>query len=299
MTNIRTVGFVGLGNMGFPMGGHLAGAGFELVVADAAPGVAERFVAAHGGTVAPSLAALGEAADAVITMLPTGAIVRQVALGPGDCIADGMSKGALLVDMSTSNPVDTRTLGGDLAARGIDMVDAPVAGGVVFAKDGTLSITCGGDPELIERCRPMLDAMARDVLRCGPLGAGHAMKALNNFVNASALITAFEALGIGRRFGLEPAVMLDCMIAAATGRNNPIEKKVKPYLADPGHATGMALALLAKDVRIAADTARSLDAFAPIAEQCAALWAEAAEKFGGDRDQIDVARLWLEDSGRS
>ncbi|UCH74630.1 MAG: NAD(P)-binding domain-containing protein, partial [Rhodospirillales bacterium] len=126
MKTIQKVGFVGLGNMGFPMAGHLAGAGLELVVADAAPSVAERFAAAHGGTVAPSLAALGAAADAVITMLPTGAIVAKVALGPGDCLADGMKEGALLIDMSTSNPVDTRDTGKALAARGIDMVDAPV-----------------------------------------------------------------------------------------------------------------------------------------------------------------------------
>ena len=294
MTDIRTVGFVGLGNMGFPMAGHLARAGFELVVADAAPGVVDRFVAEHGGSAAPSLATMGGAADVVVTMLPTGAVVRQVALGPGDCIADGMAEGSLLVDMSTSNPVDTRSLGDALAARGIGMVDAPVAGGVVFATDATLSITAGGDPDHIARCRPLFDAIARDVINCGALGAGHAMKALNNFVNASALITAFEALAIGKRFGLTPDVMLDSMTAAATGRNNPIEKKVKPYIADPDHVTGMALALLAKDIGIAADTAKSVGAFAPVAELCSKLWHDAAHRFGGDRDQIDVARLWLE-----
>jgi len=293
VTEIRTVGFVGLGKMGFPMAGHLARAGFDLLVADAAPGVADRFVAAHGGVVAESLAAMGGATDAVITMLPTGAIVRQVVLGPGDCVAGGMVEGSLLIDMSTSNPVDTRGLGEDLAGRGIGMIDAPVAGGVIFATDATLSITAGGDPDLIVRCRALFDAMAGDVIRCGPLGAGHAMKALNNFVNASALVTAFEALAIGTRFGLEPEVMLDCMTAAATGRNNPIEKKVKPYIADPDHVTGMALALLAKDVGIAADTAKSVGAFAPIADLCSSLWHDAAQKFGGDRDQIDVARLWL------
>jgi 3-hydroxyisobutyrate dehydrogenase len=204
-----------------------------------------------------------------------------------------MAEGSLLIDMSTSNPVDTRGLGEDLAGRGIGMIDAPVAGGVIFATDATLSITAGGDPDLIVRCRALFDAMAGDVIRCGPLGAGHAMKALNNFVNASALVTAFEALAIGTRFGLEPEVMLDCMTAAATGRNNPIEKKVKPYIADPDHVTGMALALLAKDVGIAADTAKSVGAFAPIADLCSSLWHDAAQKFGGDRDQIDVARLWL------
>ncbi len=297
MTELRTVGFVGLGNMGFPMAGHLAGAGFDMLIADAAPDVADRFVAEYGGIAAPSLAAMGEAADIVITMLPAGDIVRQVALGPGDCLADGMRDGALLVDMSTSNPVETRALGGALAARGIAMVDAPVAGGVVFAKDGTLSITAGGESGDIARCQPLLDAMAREVIHCGKLGAGHAMKVLNNFVNASALTTAFEALAIGRRFGLEAEVMLKSMTAAATGRNNPIEKKVKPYLADPTHVTGMALALFAKDVRIAAETAKSVNAFAPIADLCSTLWQEAAQRFGGEKDQIDVARLWLEDEG--
>jgi 3-hydroxyisobutyrate dehydrogenase len=279
--------------MGYPMAGHLAGAGFDLVVADAAAGVAESFVAKHGGAVAVSLKALGESVDAVITMLPTGAIVRQVIAGDGDCAADGLAQGALVIDMSTSNPLDTRSLGEALAARGVAMVDAPVAGGVVFARDATLSITAGGEAALVGRCAGLFKAMARDVFHCGALGAGHAMKALNNFVNASALITAFEALSIGARFGLEPATMLESMTAAATGRNNPIDKKVRPYLADPGHVTGMALALLAKDVRIAADTAGAVGAFAPIADLCAELWRKAADEFGGDEDQIAVARLWL------
>jgi 3-hydroxyisobutyrate dehydrogenase len=298
MTKIGTVGFVGLGNMGFPMAGHLARAGFDLVVADAAPGVAARFAAGHGGRVASSLAALGKEAGIVITMLPTGAVVRRVMLEGDDNVAAGLAKGAVVIDMSTSNPVDTRTLGRDLAARNIAMLDAPVAGGVVFATDGTLSITAGGDADLIAGCRPLFDAMAKEVFHCGPLGAGHAMKALNNFVNASALLTAFEALAIGKRFGLETDIMLQSMTAAATGRNNPIEKKVGPYLADPNYATGMALALLAKDVGIAADTAKAVGAFAPIADLCSALWGDAVEKFGGEKDQIDVARLWLEDPER-
>ena len=299
MPEIRRVGFIGLGNMGYPMAGHLAKAGFERAVADAAAGVADSFIAEHGGAVAASLKALGNCVDAVITMLPTSAIVREVIAGDGDCVADGLAQGALVIDMSTSNPLDTRSLGEALAARGVGMVDAPVAGGVVFARDATLSITAGGEAALVERCAKLFGAMARDVFHCGALGAGHAMKALNNFVNACALITAFEALSIGARFGLEPATMLESMTAAATGRNNPIEKKVRPYLADPGHVTGMALALLAKDVRIAADTADAVGAFAPIAGLCSDLWRRAAEEFGGEEDQIAVARLWLDGSGKS
>ena len=293
MTDFGKVGFVGLGNMGYPMAGHLAAAGFDLVVFDSAPGVAARFTAEHGGAETSSLASLGAAVDAVITMLPTSAIVRRVVLD----MVEELAAGSVVIDMSTSNPVDTRSLGKELAARGIGMLDAPVAGGVVFARDGTLSITAGGDADLLARCRPLFDAMARDVFHCGGLGAGHAMKALNNFVNASALITVFEALTIGKRFGLDVGVILDSMTAATTGRNNPIDKKVKPWLADPQFKTGMALALLAKDTRITADTARALQAFAPVADKCADLWTRAAERFGGDLDQIDVVRLWLEESG--
>ncbi|HJO74700.1 MAG TPA: NAD(P)-dependent oxidoreductase [Rhodospirillales bacterium] len=298
MEAIQQVGFVGLGKMGWPMAGHLAKAGFDLVVADNAPGVADSFTTAHGGRVAPDLSQLGQSVDAVITMLPTSTIVRDVILGDdhGPGVADGLRPGSIVIDMSTSDPVDTRNLAAHLTERGIDMIDAPVAGGVVFAKDGTLAVTAGGEDADIERCRPLLDAVSGSIFHCGGQGTGHAMKALNNFVNASGLITAFEALSIGKRFGLDPRIMLESMTAAATGRNTPIEKKVKPYVNNPDHVTGMALALLAKDVRITADMADAIGAYAPIAERCSALWTEAAEKFGAERDQIDVVRLWLEGS---
>jgi len=298
MADIKRVGFIGIGKMGYPMAGHLAGAGFELMVSDLAEDVVDRFVAEHGGQPAPSLKELGQWADAVITMLPTSKIVRAVVLGDGagDCVADGLEAGKIVMDMSTSDPVDTRLLGAELAKRGVGMVDSPVAGGVVFAKDATLSMTTGGDKDLLDHCRPLLGAMGRDNFYCGALGSGHAMKALNNYVNGCVLITCFEALTIGKRFGLETETMMESMIAATAGRNYPLEKKVKRYLDEPGFATGMALALLAKDVRIAVDTANAIGAHAPLAERCSELWAEARDRFGGDLDQIDVVRLWLEES---
>jgi len=176
------------------------------------------------------------------------------------------------------------------------MIDCAVAGGVVFAKDATLTMTAGGDAHVLERCRPLLETMGSEVIHCGAVGTGHAMKALNNFINANALITAFEALSLGKRFGLDTETMLQSMTAAATGRNNPIEKKVKPHVADSSFTTGMALAFLAKDVRIVAEMADTLESFAPIAKQCSALWTEAAERFGATSDQIEVARLWLKDT---
>jgi 3-hydroxyisobutyrate dehydrogenase len=122
------------------------------------------------------------------------------------------------------------------------------------------------------------------------------MKVLNNYVVGARLITVYEALAMGRRFGLEFDVLLPSMDAATTGRNDPFIKKAKPYVEKPGHATGMALALLSKDMRLADEMAEGIGAFAPIAKQAAALWTEASEKFGGDIDQVEVARLWEEGS---
>jgi len=289
---IQRVGFIGLGNMGGPMAGHLAQAGFEMTVADISPGVASKFVARNGGTVAASLSSLGDTVEAVITMLPTGLIVRDVLVGG---VLEGLAPGSIVIDMSTSNPFDTRVTAEKAEAHGISMIDCAVAGGVVFAQDATLSITAGGDTDVLSRCRPLLDTMANEVIHCGAIGAGHAMKALNNFINANALITAFEALSLGKRFGLETETMLKAMTAAATGRNNPIDKKVRPLVADSNFTTGMALAFLSKDVRIAAEMAENLKSFAPIVKQCATLWADAADRFGATSDQIEVARLWLKD----
>lgn len=300
MSDIKKVGFIGIGRMGYPMAGFIAKAGFDVIISDTSPEQIESFLKDHGNAkAADSLVALGEEADIVITMLPTSKIVRAVILGDGnsDCVANGMSKGKIVIDASTSDPVDTQSLGKALAEKGIEMLDAPVAGGMVFARDGTLEITAGGDKSLIEKCRPVFDAYSKSLFYCGDLGAGHAMKALNNYVNASALITAIEALSLGAKFGLDMNIMMESMTAAATGRNNPIEKKVIPHILTRKFGTGMDLTLLAKDTRITVDMANAIGAFAPVAERCSALWTEASEKIGAMEDQTCVAKLWEQNNG--
>lgn len=298
MSEIKRVGFIGLGNMGHPMAGHLAAAGFDLVVYDISQEMLERFLAKHEASAAQSLAELGRDCDVVITMLPTSKIVRHVLLGDGssECVADGLEAGNTVIDMSTSDPNDTKATGKELEAKGIRMVDVPVSGGVVFAKDASLSMNMGGAEDVLEHCKPIFDTVGKDAFYCGPLGSGHAMKVLNNYVVGVRLITVYEALAMGRRFGLEFDVLLPSMSAATTGRNDAFNKKVEPYVEKPGHATGMALALLSKDMRLADEMAEGIGAFAPIAKQAAALWTEASEKYGGDRDQLEVAKLWEEGS---
>ena len=298
MTPIRKVGFVGIGNMGNPMAGHLVKAGFDVTVHDLRPETVEIFVGQHGGKAARSAAEAGEGADAVITMLPNDKIVRKVVLGDGaDGLAAVLPKGAIVMDMSTSDPVATRSLAEALKPRGIEVVDAPVMGGVVYAKDASLDIMVGGDPQAIERCLPALQAMGRNVIRCGGAGNAHALKALANYVNAAALITSIEALTIGKRFGLDPGLMAEALTTMCAGRNHPVQKKIVPHVFTRKYGTGMAMAFIAKDVKIALDTAKSIGAAAPLAERVSELWSAAAEQLGPERDQTEIARYWEEATG--
>jgi 3-hydroxyisobutyrate dehydrogenase len=298
MNAIRKIGFIGVGNMGNPMAGHLVKAGFDVAVFDIRAETAQAFVAQHGGRAATSLVEVGRGADALITMLPDDKVVRKAILGAdNDGAASALAKGAVVIDMSTADPVGTRALAEALQPRGIAVVDAPVMGGVVFAKDATLDIMTGGDAAQVERCRPLFAAMGRSVIHCGSVGSGHALKALANYVNACALINAIEAMTIGKRFGLDAKLMADALIPMCAGRNHPIEKKVIPHILTGRHATGMAMGFIAKDVRIAVDTARSIGAAAPLAERVSELWTAAAEKLGANLDQTQIARYWEEASG--
>ncbi len=299
MNKIKKIGFIGIGNMGTPMAGHLVKKGFDVTVYDIRPEVAQAFVAQHGGCAAKSLVDAAHGADAVITMLPDDKIVRKVVLGEGseNCVAAGLAKGAVVIDMSTCNPSATRSLAEALKPRGIEVVDAPVMGGVVFAKDATLDIMVGGDAALVERVKPVLAAIGRNIIACGGTGTAHAMKTLANYINACALINAIEAMTIGRKFGLDAKLMAEALIPMCAGRNHPIEKKVVPHILTRRYGTGMAMGFIAKDVKIAMETAKSVGAFAPLGERVSELWTAAAEKLGPNLDQSEIARYWEEATG--
>jgi 3-hydroxyisobutyrate dehydrogenase len=296
MAPIKTIAFVGLGNMGAPMATHLAAKGFALALFDRRVDVVRAFAAAHGGRVAATLGDAARGADAAITMLPDDKVVREVVLG-ADGLATALPSGAIAIDMSTSDPRTTVEIGAELAKRGIAYVDAPVMGGVVFAKDGSLDIMVGGSDENIARCQPIFAALGRQQFRCGALGSGHALKALANYVNAGALINLIEALAIGRKFGLESEVMADALVAMCAGRQHPLEKKVIPQVLTRKFATGMALGLIAKDVSIAANFGHSIGAMTPLADCVRDIWGKAAAEIGANADQTEVARLWEKGNG--
>ncbi|MEQ8354433.1 MAG: NAD(P)-dependent oxidoreductase [Kiloniellaceae bacterium] len=288
------VGFIGLGQMGRPMAACLIKAGFAVAAFDAAEAARRSFEEASGVPAAQSAASACRDVAAVITMLPNGAIVREVLYGTaGQGGLAAAAPGTVVIDMSSSSPIDTRALARELEPLGFPLVDAPVSGGVKRAVDGSLAIMAGGETGAIDRIRPLLNAMGKSIFPTGPLGSGHAMKALNNYVSAAGLAAAAEAIIIGGRFGLDPEIIVD-VLNASTGRNNSTEVKMKQQVLSGGFASGFAMGLMTKDLHTAADIARHIGVAAPLASVCEALWAEAGEKLGAAADHTEIYRYLAE-----
>jgi 3-hydroxyisobutyrate dehydrogenase len=292
MTDIKTIGFIGLGNMGVPMAANLKRGGFEVVAFDLDPARAQAFAKEHGAKAVASLADLGKAVDAVVTMLPTGREVRDALFTmQGGALAANLKPGSVVIDMSSADAVGTRALGAELAARKLVLVDAPVSGGVPRARDGSLAIMIGGDPDAVARAKPVLACMGSKLFEVGSLGCGHAMKCLNNFLAGTSFAAAAEAVTVGRKFGLDPKVMID-VINVSTGRSFASENLIQQHVLSGAFGTGFALGLLAKDVRIAADLADQIGVDAPVGRLVRDLWADARENLGGDQDHTRAATHW-------
>ncbi len=292
MSGIKNIGFIGIGNMGAPMAANLVRAGYDVTAYDVAAEQAQHFARANNARATDSLAALGQSADLIITMLPSGHEVRGALLEAADgALVRNLRASSCVIDMSSSDPVGTRRLGAELAAQKIELVDAPVSGGVPRAKDGTLSIMIGGAAGAVATVKPVLAKMGGRLFEVGPLGCGHAMKALNNFLAGTSFAAVSEAVRVGRTFGLDPAVMID-VINVSTGRSFPTDLVMKQHVLSGTFATGFALGLLAKDVRIAADLASQVGADAPVGRMISDLWAEARDAIGPEQDHSRAAEYW-------
>ena len=289
-----SVGFVGLGNMGWPMAANLHAAGFPLVVRDADAARQTRFAAEHPGAVTAGSPAAFAAADIVVTMLPNGGVVREALLGWG--IAAALRGGALLLEMSSSDPSDTIRLAADLAPGGIRVVDAPVSGGVPRAVAGELSLMVGGEDADVDLAQPVLRVLGDPArqFRTGGLGTGHAMKALNNVIGAATYCATAEALVIGGRFGLDPQTMI-AIINASTGRSFASELVFGPEVLTGRYGTGFALGLMAKDVHIARSVADAAQTDAPLIVLADERWAAALGQLGPAADHSKAHQAWWDD----
>jgi 3-hydroxyisobutyrate dehydrogenase-like beta-hydroxyacid dehydrogenase len=244
---VARIGFVGLGIMGGRMAANLARAGHELVVFNRTRERAEAWIAEHGGTLAPTPAAVGAQVEVVITMVVDGDQVEHVLLGP-DGVAGGAAPGVLCVDMSTIAPAQTRAIGAALAERGLRFVDAPVTGSSPKAEDGTLTIMVGGAEEDVARARPLFEVMGEVVVHVGPLGQGQVVKLINNAVAAANASTLAQALIVGRATGVDLDALVEVM-AAGSGASTMLALKAGPMRAHD-YATLFKLEHMLKDVRL-------------------------------------------------
>ena len=284
-----TIGFVGVGSMGWPMAALLHKAGYPLQIIDASADRAKAFAKEIGGTVAASNRALAAASDIIITILPTSAIVQAVLEGPEGVLA-GLRKDAVVVEMSSGVPTITRTLAEQVAVAGAHMVDAPVSGGVPRAKTGELAIMFGGSEAILERIRPVLSCMGTSITRTGDVGSAHAMKALNNLVSAGGFLIGVEALMIGKRFGLDPSAMVD-VLNSSTGLNNSTQKKFKQFVLSGQYNAGFGLDLMVKDLSIALEIGRDTNTPTPFSSMCREMWASCAAMLGPGQDHTAIAKL--------
>jgi len=269
---MKTVLFIGLGQIGLPMALRLSGAGFDVLGYDLSVDARAAF-AQHGGRAVSDPVAAAGSADVVITMLPNGTAV-EAALTADQGLSDALPQGSVVVDMSSSAPSGTIRLGERLAAKGITLLDAPVSGGVKRAVTGKLSIMVGGDGAALERVRPVLAALGETITHAGGPGAGHAAKALNNYVSAAGLVATCEALHLGAAFNLAPETLV-AVLNASTGRNNTTEHKALQFIIPETYDAGFSLALMRKDLQTAAAMASEYGVEPPLLPAMAALWSDA------------------------
>ncbi|MCA1300194.1 NAD(P)-dependent oxidoreductase [Stappia indica] len=283
MNKLKTVAFVGLGKMGVPMAQRLMDAGYDVIGVDASEAGCGAFEAVGGrATTSPTDAV--QSADIVVTMLPNGKVVADVV---HRIVSEIEGRGVLVVDMSSSAPADTRALA-DALPETVSLIDAPVSGGVKRAVSGDLTIMAGGAKDDLSRAMPMLDVLGNQVIHCGPIASGHAVKAINNFVSASGLVAAVEALQLARAFGVEGDTLVDAL-NGSSGQNNATLVKMKPFVLSETFGSGFAAGLMAKDIGIAADLSRDLGLDLDLLQRMERLWAEAVEALGGDADHTRIA----------
>lgn len=288
MSSGTAIGFIGLGNMGAPMADRLIAAGHRVIGFDVSDAARDR-LAASGGASADAAVDVARTADVVILMLPNSDIVEAVLTGEGG-ILEAVAPGTLIVDMSSSEPLRTRALADTVTAAGARLIDAPVSGGVKGAVNGTLTIMVGGDDEDAARAHAVLELLGTPT-HVGPVGAGHALKSINNLMSASHLWVTSEAMLTGMAFGLDPEVML-AAINRSSGRSGSTEHKWPNFIVGETYDSGFALALMLKDMKIATGLADRLGIPHTVSDVVVDHWSVASAELGPAADHTEVAR-WL------
>ena len=273
---MATIGFIGLGNMGGPMARNLVKAGHQLKAFDLSEKAVAGLVEA-GATRAATARDAARGVEFVVTMLPAGDHVRSVYLGEGGLIA-AADKGTLFIDSSTIDVPSARETIAAAEAAGMDMVDAPVSGGVGGAEAGTLTFMVGGTPGAFARARPLLEKMGKNIFHAGAAGNGQVAKVCNNMILGISMIGVSEAFVLGEKLGLDAQTLFD-ISSTASGQcwsmtsYCPVPGPVPTSPANRGYAPGFTAAMMLKDLRLAQDASRTARTPTPLGAQAAQLYA--------------------------
>ncbi|KAK5742223.1 hypothetical protein LTR17_003464 [Elasticomyces elasticus] len=296
-----TIGYIGLGNAGYPLASTLSNAGYHLVVRDADPERAEQFSQENDNAQA---AAEGDSnafgnVDILVTMLPNGEVVRDVLLGT-DGLAKVLKDGAIIIDTSSSSPFHTRETAQLLSEinTSLTLIDSPITQAYQHALakgDATLMVGCS-NPEALEKAMPVLKTMGKHVFHMGDLGFGHATKSLNNYVSAASILGLCDALIAGQQFGLDPAKMIDVM-NVGTGVNFSTKESFRTDGLTRRFESGYQLSLLLKDMKIAESVIASTGLQSDLSHLIVEKLADADKVAGHGADHTQVIQSWEKASG--
>jgi 3-hydroxyisobutyrate dehydrogenase len=286
------VAFLGLGAIGAPMASHLTDEPFDLTVWNRTGEKARAFAEEHGVYAEEKIADAVRDADVIVTCLPSSREVHAIL----DSIMSGIEQGSLMIDCTSGDPATSRSISAKLRNRNVGFVDAPVSGGVKGAVAGTLTVMCGGTEEDIERARPVLQAFGKKIIRCGDVGAGDAVKAMNQALLAIHIWSAGEALAALAKLGVSAEVALD-VINGSSGRSNSSENLFPERVIGRKYPRTFKIALLDKDVGIAAGIVDETQTPAPFIDLAARLFAEAHQELGEEADHVEAVRVIEEKAG--
>jgi 2-hydroxymethylglutarate dehydrogenase len=286
---IKKIGFMGLGAMGNPMSQRLLDAGYSLLVFDKRKEGMDPLLRA-GAQEAQSPMEMAKKAQLIITMLPDSPAVEEVVLG-SEGILRSFSPGSILMDMSTSSPYSTQMIAKALAEKGIEMLDAPVSGGVWGAKAGELTIMVGGRQEILGKVRPTLAVLGKKIFYLGNHGNGNIAKLVNNLLAASLQSASSEAFMLGLKAGLPLDVLLE-VLRSGSGRNYSVEVKIPKFVLPGQFDPGFAIDLMSKDLDLAMEVARQTKVPVPCGALAQQIYRMAKAEGLGQKDSCAVIKIW-------
>jgi 3-hydroxyisobutyrate dehydrogenase len=288
MTQLK-LGVIGIGAFGSRVALRLLWTGHHtLEIYDVADVATRLFTNDYGGMAIGSPKMMAQTCDAVITVLPSAAELREVCFG-WEGVAEGFADGGVVIDLGTTDPVETVEIAGELATRRIDLVAAPAFGTPAQAKEGKLTLVVGGAEDAVARCRPVLDLLAAKVLHAGAAGAAQAAGAIADFLRGARLLAASEAIRLGQRYGFEPAAVLSLGEELGGDAGETLRREVVTR----NFTTGLGLGIVRRNIELAARLAAATDTRSPLLEATREAWSAAENTLGYGADHSCVIK-WLE-----